>query len=90
MPSELERYRRWAFSKRCHDRGALNRAAYLDRAPTRRAGAELYGRGLHPALTLVAGERRLPLYRHATPVRSRSEESDARVLRSGYGLYANL
>ena len=31
------------------------------------AGAEaLWARGLHPALTLVAGERRLPLYRHAT------------------------
>jgi Xaa-Pro aminopeptidase len=32
------------------------------------AGAEaLWGRGLHPVLTLAAGERRLPLYRHPTP-----------------------
>lgn len=32
------------------------------------AGAEaLWRRGIHPALVLVAGERRLPLYRQATP-----------------------
>lgn len=56
------------------------------------AGAEaLWARGLHPALTLVAGERRLPLYRHATP----SEEPIGReamlvFCARGYGLYANL
>jgi hypothetical protein len=32
------------------------------------AGAEaLWARGLHPALTLAAGDRRLPLYRHPLP-----------------------
>lgn len=56
------------------------------------AGAEaLWARGLHPALTLVAGERRLPLYRHATP----SQEAIGRqammvFCARGYGLYANL
>jgi Xaa-Pro aminopeptidase len=56
------------------------------------AGAEaLWARGLHPALTLVAGERRLPLYRHATA----SEEAIGRqammvFCARGYGLYANL
>ena len=56
------------------------------------AGAEaLWARGLHPALTLVAGERRLPLYRHATA----TGEAIARVAMlvfcaRGYGLYANL
>jgi hypothetical protein len=56
------------------------------------AGAEaLWRRGLHPALTLVAGERRLPLYRHATA----TEEVLGRIAMlvfcaRGYGLYANL
>jgi Xaa-Pro aminopeptidase len=56
------------------------------------AGAEvLWARGLHPALTLVAGERRLPLYRHATA----TGEVIGRVAMMvfcarGYGLYANL
>ncbi|MBW4574306.1 MAG: M24 family metallopeptidase [Aphanothece sp. CMT-3BRIN-NPC111] len=56
------------------------------------AGAEaLWARGLHPALTLVAGERRLPLYRHATAT---SEEIGREAMMvfcaRGYGLYANL
>jgi Xaa-Pro aminopeptidase len=56
------------------------------------AGAQgLWARGLHPALTLVAGERRLPLYRHATA----TGEAIGRVAMlvfcaRGYGLYANL
>ena len=56
------------------------------------AGAEaLWARGLHPALTLVAGERRLPLYRHATA----TGEAIGRIAMlvfcaRGYGLYANL
>jgi Xaa-Pro aminopeptidase len=56
------------------------------------AGAEaLWARGLHPALTLVAGERRLPLYRHAT---ASSEPIGRQAMMvfcaRGYGLYANL
>ncbi len=56
------------------------------------AGAEaLWARGLHPALTLVAGERRLPLYRHATAT---GEAIGVRAMlvfcARGYGLYANL
>jgi Xaa-Pro aminopeptidase len=56
------------------------------------AGAEtVWAKGLHPALTLVAGERRLPLYRHATPT---SEVIGRRAMMvfcaRGYGLYANL
>lgn len=56
------------------------------------AGAEaLWKRGIHPALTLVAGERRLPLYRHATA----SSEPLGRVAMLVFcarqrGLYANL
>lgn len=56
------------------------------------AGAEaLWARGLHPALTLVAGERRLPLYRHATPTREPLGKIAMLVFCArGYGLYANL
>jgi Xaa-Pro aminopeptidase len=56
------------------------------------AGAEaLWARGLHPALTLVAGERRLPLYRHATPSSEPLGRQAMMVFCArGYGLYANL
>lgn len=56
------------------------------------AGAEaLWARGLHPTLTLVANERRLPLYRHATPTRERLGKRAMLVFCArGYGLYANL
>jgi Metallopeptidase family M24 len=56
------------------------------------AGAEaLWARGLHPALTLVAGERRLPLYRHATPTAEQIGRQAMMVFCArGYGLYANL
>src|SRR4028118_1663570 len=56
------------------------------------AGAEaLWARGLHPALTLVAGERRLPLYRHATATSEQIGRQAMLVFCArGYGLYANL
>ncbi|GBE91281.1 M24 family metallopeptidase [Nostoc cycadae] len=56
------------------------------------AGAEaLWARGLHPALTLVAGDRRLPLYRHATPTGEKLGRQAMLVFCArGYGLYANL
>ncbi|SFD58233.1 M24 family metallopeptidase [Massilia yuzhufengensis] len=56
------------------------------------AGAEaLWRRGIHPALVLAAGERRLPAYRHATPS---NEAIGARAMlvfcARRHGLYANL
>ena len=56
------------------------------------AGAEaMWKRGIHPALTLVGGERRLPLYRHATAT---AEPIGARAMLvfcgRRHGLYANL
>ena len=56
------------------------------------AGAEaLWARGIHPALTLVAGERRLPLYRHATATGEAIGRQAMMVFCArGYGLYANL
>lgn len=55
------------------------------------AAEALWARGLHPALTLVANERRLPLYRHATPTRERLGKRAMLVFCArGHGLYANL
>ncbi|NEQ22759.1 MAG: M24 family metallopeptidase [Microcoleus sp. SIO2G3] len=56
------------------------------------AGAEaLWARGIHPALTLVAGERRLPLYRHATATGEAIGQQAMLVFCARrYGLYANL
>jgi Xaa-Pro aminopeptidase len=56
------------------------------------AGAEaMWARGIHPALTLVGEERRLPLHRHATASR---EKLGARAMlvfcARRHGLFANL
>jgi Xaa-Pro aminopeptidase len=56
------------------------------------AGAQaLLARGIEPALVLAAGERRLPLYRHATPT---GEALGRRAMlvfcARRHGLYANL
>jgi Xaa-Pro aminopeptidase len=56
------------------------------------AGAEaLWKRGIHPALVLAAGERRLPLYRHPTP-HGDPIGNRAMMVFCGrrHGLYANL
>ena len=56
------------------------------------AGAEaLWRRGIHPALVLVAGARRLPLFRHATPTHEPLGERAMLVFCARrHGLYANL
>jgi Xaa-Pro aminopeptidase len=56
------------------------------------AGAEaLWSRGLHPALTLAAGARRLPRYRHTTPSKDPLGSHAMLVFCArGHGLYANL
>ncbi|HIK16979.1 MAG TPA: M24 family metallopeptidase [Leptolyngbyaceae cyanobacterium M33_DOE_097] len=51
----------------------------------------LWSRGLHPALTLVAGDRRLPLYRHPLPSGAVIGRQAMMVFCArGHGLYANL
>lgn len=93
LPSELDRYRQV---------GRLASEAMTDvltqAQPTwteyqlAGAGAEaLWARGLHPALTLAAGDRRLPLYRHPLP----SGEAIGRqamlvFCARGYGLIVSL
>lgn len=56
------------------------------------AGAEaLWRRGIHPALVLAAGERRLALYRHATPSHEAIGSRAMLVFCARrHGLYANL
>ncbi|MEG3860042.1 M24 family metallopeptidase [Microcoleus sp. herbarium12] len=93
MSSELERYRRV---------GRLASEAMTEVLSAAKpewteyqlagAGAEaLWARGLHPALTLVAGERRLPLYRHATATAEQIGKQAMLVFCArGWGLYANL
>ncbi|HBL11822.1 MAG TPA: peptidase M24 [Cyanobacteria bacterium UBA11162] len=93
MSSELERYREVGRKASQAMTEVLSKAQ-----PTwteyqlAGAGAEaLWARGLHPALTLVAGERRLPLYRHATPTGEAIGQQAMMVFCArGYGLYANL
>ena len=89
MPSELERYRRV---------GRLASEAMTEVLSAAKptwteyqlagAGAEaLWARGLHPALTLVAGERRLPLaaVMPPQPPEKIGWASNVSILRQGMG-----
>ncbi|MDM9380665.1 M24 family metallopeptidase [Chlorogloeopsis sp. ULAP01] len=93
MPSELEQYRQVGQQASEAMTEVLKAAK-----PTWKeyqlagAGAEaLWAKGLHPALILVAGNRRLPLYRHATPTGEEIGQQAMMVFCARrYGLYANL
>ncbi|RKG70586.1 M24 family metallopeptidase [Corallococcus terminator] len=72
LPEELERYRKLG-----RDAASAMTDVLLAARPEwtgfelAGAGAEaLWARGIHPALTLVGDERRLPVYRHATASRN--------------------
>jgi len=93
LPSEIKRYR---------NVGRLAAEAMTETLTAARphwtecelagAGARaLWKRGLHPALTLVAGARRLPIYRHATATHEPLGDRAMLVFCArGAGLYANL
>lgn len=93
MSSELERYRQVG-RKASEAMTEVLKAAKPTWTEYQLAGAgaeALWARGLHPALTLVAGERRLPLYRHATATGEQIGRQAMLVFCArGYGLYANL
>ena len=93
MSSELERYRRVG-SLASEAMTEVLSAAKPEWTEYQLAGAgaeALWARGLHPALTLVAGERRLPLYRHATATAEQIGKQAMLVFCArGNGLYANL
>ncbi|MBD2728161.1 M24 family metallopeptidase [Nostoc sp. FACHB-892] len=93
LPTELERYRRVGrLASEAMTEVLLKAQPTWTEYQLAGAGAEaLWSRGLHPALTLVAGERRLPLYRHATPKQEALGRAAMLVFCArGYGLYANL
>lgn len=93
LPSELERYRQVGRLASVAMTEVLNQAQ-PDWTEFQLAGAgakALWERGLHPTLTLAAGERRLPLYRHPTPSHEPLGNQAMLVFCArGYGLYANL
>ncbi|MFL5349675.1 MAG: M24 family metallopeptidase [Hyalangium sp.] len=93
LPEELERYRALG-----RDAAEAMTEVLLAARPDwtgwqlAGAGAEaLWARGIHPALTLVGEERRLPLHRHAT---ASGERLGARAMlvfcARRHGLFANL
>jgi Xaa-Pro aminopeptidase len=93
MPTELERYRQVG-QKASAAMTEVLQAAQPTWTEYQLAGAgaeALWAKGLHPALTLVAGERRLPLYRHATATEEKLGRQAMLVFCArGYGLFANL
>ncbi|WP_338023018.1 M24 family metallopeptidase [Argonema galeatum] len=93
MPRELERYRRVGRLASEAMTEVLSKAkpTWTEYQLAGMGAKALWARGLHPALTLVAGERRLPLYRHATPSKEPiGGEAMMVFCARGYGLYANL
>jgi Xaa-Pro aminopeptidase len=93
LPAELERYRALG-----RDAAEAMTDVLLAARPEwtgwqlAGAGAEaLWARGIHPALTLVGEERRLPLHRHATASRERLGARAMLVFCARrHGLFANL
>jgi len=93
LPRELERYRRVGQLASEAMTEVLSQAqpGWSEYQLAAAGAAALWSRGLHPALTLAAGERRLPLYRHPTPTSERIGRRAMLVFCArGYGLYANL
>lgn len=93
LPSEIDRYRQVG-RLASEAMTEVMQQAQPDWTEYELAGAgakALWSRGLHPALTLVAGERRLPLYRHAVPTGEAIGRRAMMVFCArGFGLYANL
>lgn len=93
LPSEIDRYRQVGqlASEAMTEVMSQAKPDWTEHQLAGAGAAALWQRGLHPALTLAAGERRLPLYRHPTA----SAEPIGRVAMMvfcarGFGLYANL
>ncbi|MBD2459555.1 M24 family metallopeptidase [Oscillatoria sp. FACHB-1407] len=93
LPSELDRYREVGrLASEAMTEVMLKAQPDWTEYQLAGAGAEaLWARGLHPALTLVAGDRRLPIYRHPLPTQEPIGRQAMLVFCArGYGLYANL
>lgn len=73
LPGELERYRRVGqLASEAMTEVLMQAKPDWTEAQLAGAGAAaMWARGLHPVLTLAAGDRRLPLYRHPLPTHER-------------------
>ena len=93
LPTELDRYRKLG-QQASESMTEVLQAAKPDWTEYQLAGAgaeALWKRGIHPALTLVAGDRRLPLYRHAIATEEKiGKQAMVVFCARKYGLYANL
>lgn len=93
LPSEIDRYRQVGKLASEAMTEVLTQAR-PDWTEVQLAGvgaAALWTRGLHPALTLAAGENRLLKYRHTVPKEEKLERAAMLVFCArGFGLYANL
>lgn len=93
LPSEIERYRQVGQLASEAMTEVLTQAqpTWTEYQLAGAGAAALWARGLHPALTLAAGDRRLPLYRHPVPSGEAIGRSAMLVFCArGFGLYANL
>lgn len=93
LPTELDRYRRVGrlASEAMTEVMSQVQPDWTEYQLVGAGAAALWQRGLHPALTLVAGERRLPLYRHPIPTSDAIGRVAMMVFCArGAGLYANL
>lgn len=93
LPTELDRYRQVGHLASEAMTEVLTQV-HPDWTEYQLAGAganALWKRGLHPALTLAAGARRLPLYRHPTPTNEEIGQIAMLVFCArGFGLIASL
>ncbi|MBD2088674.1 M24 family metallopeptidase [Microcoleus sp. FACHB-1515] len=93
LPSEIDRYRQVGRLATEAMTEAMSQAqpTWTEYELAGAGAAAMWSRGLHPALTLVAGERRLPLYRHPLPTAATIGQMAMMVFCARKsGLYANL
>ena len=93
LPEEIARYRTLGADAAQAVTEVLQRARpeWTEHDVAGAAAEALWRRGIHPTLTLAAGERRLPLYRHPTPSAERlAGRAMLVVCARRHGLYANL
>jgi Xaa-Pro aminopeptidase len=93
VPAEVERYRLLGHdaAEAVTDVLTAVHPGWTEAAVAGAAAEALWRRGIHPAVTLVAGEARLPRYRHPTPTQAPIGRRGMLVVCGRrHGLYANL
>ena len=93
LPAEIERYRRVSrlTAEALTEVLTAARPEWTEHGLAGAAAAALWARGIHPTLTMVGNERRLPLYGHVTATHEPlSGRAMLVVCARGFGLYANM